>query len=196
MPNQIKRESVYKKRPQQVHPQNGENRLITIIEEKVVKLLKRNQTESVDSVFDASFIKAWSMRDPLNNQRGSSDQDARVGRAGRSFGLGYKLHLAIDSRTMLPLACTLASANQNEQRHSLNMLEKSKLILKRSEAKLRSIIADSQYSHGRLRDAVEETVIPYRSNQKRDVKGLLRVDKKFRTYGPENQRKKYHKTSY
>lgn len=73
------------------------------------------------------------------------------------------------------------------------MLEKSKLILKRSAAKLRSVIADSQYSHGRLRDAVEETVIPYRSNQKRDVKGLLRVDKKFRTYGPENQRKKYHK---
>jgi hypothetical protein len=36
----------------------GETRLITIIEEKVVKLLKRNDTEDVDSVFDASFIKA------------------------------------------------------------------------------------------------------------------------------------------
>ena len=93
---------------------------------------------------------------------------------------------------MLSLACTFASANQNEQRHSLNMLEKSKLILKLSAAKLRNVIADS-YSRGRLRDAVEETVIPYRSNQKRDVKGLLRVDKKFRTYGPENQRKNYHK---
>jgi len=76
------------------------------------------------------------------------------------------------------------------------MLEKSKLILKRSAAKLRSVNADSQYSHGRLRDAVEETVIPYRSNQKRDGKGLQRVDKKFRTYGPENQRKKYHKRSH
>ena len=75
------------------------------------------------------------------------------------------------------------------------MLEKSKLILKLSAAKLRNVIADS-YSRGRLRDAVEETVIPYRSNQKRDVKGLLRVDKKFRTYGPENQRKKYHKRSH
>ena len=94
---------------------------------------------------------------------------------------------------MLPLACIFASANQNEQKHSLNMLEKTKLILKRSAAKLKSVIADSQYSDGKLRDAVEETVIPYRANQKRDVKGLLRVDKKFRTYGPEEQRKEYHK---
>ena len=36
-------------------------------------------------------------------------------------------------------------------------------------------------------------MIPYRSNQKRDVEGLLRVDKKFRTYGPEDQKREYHK---
>ena len=129
----------------------------------------------------------------MDNQTGYSDREARVGRAGRTFGLGYKLHLAIDSATMLPLACTFASANQNEQKHSLNLLEKTKLILKQSEAKLRSVIADSQYSDGKLRDAVDAAVIPYRSNQKRDVKGLLRVDKKFRAYGPEDQKKEYHK---
>jgi hypothetical protein len=171
----------------------GESRLIKIIEEKVVKLLKQNDAACVDSIFDASFIKAWSTRDPLDSQRGYSDKEARVGRAGRTFGLGYKLHLAIDSKTMLPLACTFASANQNEQKHSLSMLEKTKLILKRSEAKLRSVIADSQYSDGKLRNAVDAAVIPYRSNQKRDVKGLLRVDKKFRTYGPDDQREEYHK---
>ncbi len=43
------------------------------------------------------------------------------------------------------------------------------------------------------RDAVDAAVIPYRSNQKRDVEGLLRVDRKFRAYGPEDQKKKYHK---
>jgi hypothetical protein len=163
----------------------GESRLIKIIEEKVVKLLKQNDAACVDSIFDASFIKAWSTRDPLDNQKGYSDMEARVGRAGRTFGLGYKLHLSIDSKTMLPLTCTFASANQNEQKHSLNLLEKTKLILKHSAAKLRSVIADSQYSDSKLRNAVDETVIPYRSNQKRDVKGLLRVDKKFRTYGPD-----------
>jgi len=171
----------------------GEDNLTKIIEEKVVKLLKRNGIEDVDSVFDASFIKAWSTRHPLNNQKGYSDEEARVGRAGRTFGLGYKLHLSIDSQTMLPLTYAFTSANQNEKKHSLNMLEKTKLILKRSAARLRSVVADSQYSDSKLRNAVDETVIPYPANQKRDVKGLLRVDKKFRTYGPEDQKKEYHK---
>jgi transposase len=171
----------------------GEDNLTRIVEEKVVKLLKRNGAKEVDSVFDASFIKAWSTRHPLNNQKGYSDSDARVGRAGRTFGLGYKLHLSIDSQTMLPLTCVFASANQNEKKHSLNMLEKTKQILKRSAARLRSVIADSQYSDSKLRNAVDETVIPYPANQKRDVEDLLRVDKKFRTYGPEDQKREYHK---
>ena len=171
----------------------GETRLINIIDEKVVKLSKQNSAGEIDSIFDASFVDAWSTRDPLDNRRGYSDREARVGRTGRSFGLGYKLHLAIDSATMLPLACTFASANQNEQKHSLNLLDKTKLIVKQSEAKLRSVIADSQYSDGKLRDAVDAAVIPYRSNQKRDVEGLLRVDRKFRAYGPEDQKKEYHK---
>jgi transposase len=171
----------------------GEENLTRIIEEKVVNLLKRNHTRDVDAVFDASFIKAWSTRHPLDNQKGYSDEEARVGRAGRTFGLGYKLHLSIDSKTMLPLTCTFASANQNEQKHSLNLLDKTKLILKQSAARLRSVIADSQYSDSKLRNAVDETVIPYRANQKRDVKGLLRVDKKFRAYGPEDQKREYHK---
>jgi transposase len=171
----------------------GEDNLTRIIEEKVVKLLKRNDAKDVDAVFDASFIKAWSTRHPLDNKKGYSDEEARVGRAGRTFGLGYKLHLAIDSQTMLPLTCTFASANQNEKKHSPNMLEKTKNILKRCGAKLRSVIADSQYSDSRLRNAVDKAVIPYPANQKRDVKGLLRVDKKFRTYGPEGQKREYHK---
>jgi hypothetical protein len=171
----------------------GEDNLTGIIEEKVVKLLKRNDAKNVDAVLDASFMKAWSTRHPLDNKKGLSDGDARVGRAGRTFGLGYKLHLSIDSQTMLPLTCVFASANQNEKKHSLNMLEKTKQILKRGAARLRSVIADSQYSHSKLRNAVGEEVIPYPANQKRTVKGLLRVDKKFRTYGPEDQKQEYHK---
>ena len=171
----------------------GEDNLTRIIEEKVVKLLKRNEAQDVDSVFDASFIKAWSTRHRLDTQKGYSDEEARVGRAGKTFGLGYKLHLAIDSQTMLPLTCVFASANQNVKKHSLNMLEKTKLILKRSAARLRSVIADSQYSDGKLRSAVEAAVIPYPANQKRGVRDILRVDKKFRTYGPDDQKKEYHK---
>ena len=94
---------------------------------------------------------------------------------------------------MLPLAYVFASANQNEKKHSLTLLEKTRQILSKSKTKIRSVIADSQYSSRRLREAVPQTVIPYPSNQKRDVKGILRVDKKFRTYGPDEIRKEYHK---
>jgi len=171
----------------------GEDNLNRIIEEKVVKLLKRNDSKNVDAVLDTSFIKAWSTRHPMDNKKALSDEEARVERAGRTFELGYKLHLSIDSKTMLPLTCVFASANQNEKKHSLNMLEKTKQILKRGAATLRSVIADSQYSDSKIREAVDETVIPYPANQKRTVKGLLRVDKKFRTYGPEHQKREYHK---
>jgi len=171
----------------------GEDNLTKIIEEKVVKPLKRNDAREVDSVFDASFIKAWSTRHPLDNKKGLSDDDARVERAGRTYGLGYKLHPSIDSQSMLPLADVFASANQNEKKHSPNMLEKTKNILKRCGAKLRSVIADSQYSDSKLRSALNAAVIPYPANQKRGVRDILRVDKKFRTYGPEDQKREYHK---
>jgi transposase len=171
----------------------GEDNLTRIIEDKVVKLLEQNSAGDVDAVLDASFIKAWSTRDPLNNQKGYSDSEARVGRAGRTYGLGYKLHLSIDSETMLPLSFNLASANQNEKKHSMNIIEKTRSVLKRSAAKLRSVIADSQYSDSKLRDTVEKAVVPYPANQKRGIKRLLRVDKKFRTYGPEDEKEEYHK---
>jgi transposase len=170
----------------------GEDNLNKIIDEKVIKLLKNNQAKEVDVVLDASFIKAWSTRDPIDNQIGYSDAEARVGRTGRTFALGYKLHLSIDSETMLPLSSLFASANQNEKKHSLTILDKAKQVLKNSGAKLRSVIADSQYSDNKIRMAAE-AVIPYPANQRKGVEDVLRVDKKFRTYGPEGQKNEYHK---
>ena len=171
----------------------GEDNINKIIDEKVVGLLQSNKTHEVDIVLDASFIKAWSTRDPVDNQTGYSDKEAKVGRTGRSYALGYKLHLSIDSQTMLPLSSLFASANQNEKRHSLTIFEKAKLVLKNSGAKLRSLIADSQYSDGKIRAAVDKAVIPYPSNQKPGDREVLRVDKKFRAYGPEDQKREYHK---
>jgi hypothetical protein len=100
------------------------------------------------------------------NKAGYSDADARVGRACRTFALGYKLHLSIDSKSMLPLTSLFASANQNEKKQSLTLLEKTRQILGSSGAKLRSVIADSQYSDGKIRMAVDEAVIPYPANRK------------------------------
>jgi len=171
----------------------GQDNLNRIIDQKVIRLLKSQQSSEVDLVLDASFIKAWSIRHPTDNQIGYSDTDARVGRSGRSFALGYKLHLSIDHKTMLPLSSVFASANQNEKKHSLTLLGKAKMILKRCKAKVRSVVADSQYSDSKLRSAVEKTTIPYPANHRKGVEGLLRVDKKFRTYGSEEQKMEYHK---
>lgn len=171
----------------------GAERLKRIIEEKVVKLLKRNKAREVDAVLDASFIKAWSIRHPRDNRRGYSDTEAKVGRTGGSYGLGYKLHLSIDFERMLPLASLIAPANENEKKHCHILLERTKRIIRKAGAKLRRIIAGSQYSSKKVRKAVAEAVIPYPANQKRGVKCLLRVDKKFRTYGPEDEKRKYNK---
>jgi hypothetical protein len=170
----------------------GAEKLEAVITEKALSLLKRNRVEQVDVVLDASFIKAWSIRNRMDNRTGLSDAEARVGRTGRTYGLGYKLHLSVDAGCMLPLASPVAPANQNEKKHSPTILEKTKQVLFKVGAKLKSVIADSQYSDEKVRKTVE-AVIPYPANQKRGVKGILRVDKKFRSHGPEDLKSKYHK---
>jgi hypothetical protein len=169
----------------------GAERLSRIIDEKVVMLLRRSGVEEVDVVLDASFIKAWSIRHPQDNRRGFSDPDAMVGRHGRGFDLGYKLHISVDHRSILPLASVLAPANDNEKKHGPTLVERTKQILRKAGVKLRSLIADSQYSSGRMRGLVDEAVIPFMSNQW-GGEAVLRVDRKFRTHGPEEERVKYH----
>lgn len=163
----------------------GAETLRLIIEEKVVTLLRRAGVEEVDAVLDASFIKAWSIRHPESNKVGLSDRDARVGRSGRSFGLGYKLHTSVDPRRILPLASVLAPANENEKRHAPSLVERTRGVLGRAGARLRCLIGDSQYSSRNVRSLVDYSVIPYMSNQRRG-EDVLRVDRLFRTHGPED----------
>jgi hypothetical protein len=171
----------------------GAETLQLIIEEKVIWLLRRSRTVEVDVLLDASFIKARSIRNPADNQTGLSDQEARVGRNGRSYGLGFKLHVAVDHRSVLPLATLLAPANDNEKKHAPSLVERARVVLGKAGARLRSLVADSQYSSGNVRDLVEEAVIPYTSNQRGG--DVLRVDRRFRTHGPTEDRVKYHKRS-
>lgn len=77
------------------------------------------------------FIEARSTRHPLDNKKGLSDDDARVERAGRTYGLDYDLRLSTGSKSMPPLTGVLATASQNEKKYSPNMLERTGLILKR-----------------------------------------------------------------
>jgi transposase len=66
------------------------------------------------------------------------------------------------------------------------------VVLGRAEARLRSLIADSQYSSGRVRSLVEGSVIPYMAGQRRG-EDVLRVDRRFRTYGPVEEVREYRK---
>jgi hypothetical protein len=168
----------------------GADVLRLIIEEKVIMLLRRAGVEEVDAVLDACFVKAWSIRDPESNRVGFSDPDARVGRSGRSYGLGYKIHSSVEPKRILPLASVLALANENEKRHAPSLVEATKDVLRRVDARLRCLIADSQYSSGKVRALVERSVIPYTANQRGDG---LRVDKWFRAHGPEELVAEYRK---
>ena len=90
----------------------GAEALRLIVEEKVIWLLRRAGATEVDAVLDACFVKAWSIRDPEMNKMGLSDPDARVGRNGRGYGLGFKLHSSVEPKRILPLASLMAPANE------------------------------------------------------------------------------------
>jgi len=168
----------------------GAETLRLIIEEKVIWLLRRARVEEVDAVLDACFVKAWSIRDPETNKVGLSDPDARVGRNGRGYDLGYKLHTSVEPKQILPLACLMAPANENEKRHASSLVEKTGDVLGKAGARLRRLIGDSQYSSSRVRNLVDCAVIPYTSGQHGDG---LRVDRMFRAHGSADLVAEYRK---
>jgi transposase len=172
----------------------GAEVLQLIIEAKVVALLRSTGVGEVDAVLDAAFVKAWSIRNQNDARTGLSDTDARVGRNGRGYDLGYKLHASVDPLRILPLACVMAPANENEKKHASALVERTRMVLGKAEARLRSLIGDSQYSSNRVRSLVEASVIPYMSNQSAGG-DALRVDRRFRTYGPSGLVVEYHKRS-
>jgi predicted N-acetyltransferase YhbS len=62
--------------------------------------------------------------------------------------MGYKLHVSVDHRRILPLASVLALANENEKRYGPTLVERTKEVLRRAGARLKSKVADSQYYSG------------------------------------------------
>ena len=63
--------------------------------------------------------------------------------------------------------------------------------------KFKRLVADAQYSSQGLREAAVSMgtvpVIPYPSNQKIGESEVLRVDRKFRSHGPQQLRRAYRK---
>jgi len=170
----------------------GTRRLQRIMNRLLKELLKRGVISGETVVLDATFVKAYSRRDPHENSRGKSDPEARVGRNGKTYELGYKLHVAADAKSELPLAVIAASANENEKKHASALFRKA---LKTTEQRTKTLVAGSQFSSRKLGEQLSthgvKVVIPYPANQSKEKKTLLRVDKYFRTHGPAGERQIY-----
>src|SRR3990170_2265766 len=167
----------------------GPERLMRIVDHAVDVLVKKGKIKGEALALDSTFIKAHSRRS-LDNRTGYSDPESRVGRAVKKRDLGYRLHLAVDCRSELPVAMTVAPANENEKKHSLKLFEKAS-----RHVKPQRLVADPQYSSQSLRDAALKQgtvpVIPYPRNQMKSVKSFLRIDRKFKSHGPQEQRRAY-----
>jgi IS5 family transposase len=169
----------------------GPERLMRIVDHAIDLLVRKGRVKGEALAMDSTFIKAHSRRS-LDNRTGYSDPESRVGRAVKTRELGYRPHLAVDTRSEMPVAMIMASANENEKRHSLGLFEKVS-----AHVKPRKLLADPQYSSASLREAalMQGTlpVIPYPRNQMKGVRGILRVDRKFRSHGPSELRRAYRK---
>ena len=171
-------------------------RLEKIMEGIIEELVEGDVIKGETVVLDATFIKAYSKRDPSDDSRGYSDPEARVGRDGKTYHLGYKAHIAADAESELPVAFIPAPANENEKRHAYRLLDKA---LEATGGGVKRLVADPQYSSKRFRkeasDCGVEAVIPYPANHRPGEKGLLRVDKHFRSHGPAWERRLYMRRS-
>jgi len=169
-----------------VGPERLEEIMRTLLEELVEGGIVKGETLALD----ATFIKAWSRRDPADDSHGFSDPEARVGRDDKTYDLGYKAHLAVDVDSDMPVAAVVASANENEKKHAEEHIEKASLVVE----EVKNVVADSQYSSGKVRGLIEdrgaEPVVPYTSNQRRR-EPVLRVDRYFRVSGPVEERRIY-----
>jgi transposase len=169
----------------------GPERLMRIVDHAIEMLVRKGRIKGETLALDSTFIKAYSRRN-LDNRTGYSDPESRVGRAVKTRDLGYRLHLAVDAKSELPVAMTVASANENEKKHSITLLEKASLHVKPQK-----LLADPQYSSQNLRDAALKQgtlpVIPYPRNQMKRVKDILRIDRKFKSHGPQQLRRAYRK---
>ena len=169
----------------------GPERLARIVDQTVEVLVKKGRIKGEALALDSTFIKAYSRRN-LDNRTGYSDPESRIGRAVKAKDLGYRLHLAVDVKSELPIAMIVVSANENEKKHSISLFAKASEYVKP-----RKLLADSQYSAANLRETAlvhgAVPVIPYPRNQRKGVRGILRVDRKFRSHGPQKFRRAYKK---
>ena len=174
----------------------GVERLQKIMTSLLNELRKSKFFVGKKVVLDATFIKAYSKRDVQDDSRGGADPQARVGRNGKTYELGYKLHVAVDAKSELPLAVIVAPANDNEKKHAPALFKRA---LKATNRRMKILVGDPQYSSRNVRNKIVSqnvrAVIPYPTNQMKGKRGVLRVDRFFRVHGPSDEKRLYRARS-
>jgi IS5 family transposase len=172
----------------------GPEKLERIMMFLVRQLDKRGVLDCEALALDATFIEAYSRRDPEDNSRGLFDSEARLRRQGKNVVLGYGVHLAVDAGSEMPLAVVVVPANVNEKKISIPLLRR----VGKHRRRMRSVVADSQYSSEAFRSEARrvgaDSVVPYPRNQMRGER-VLRVDKRFRSHGPWRLKRLYRQRS-
>lgn len=169
----------------------GVDRLQQVIDRLLVGLRRAGALKGRTVALDATFLKAYSRIDRAT-RLGYSDREAQVGRKG----LGYNLHLAADADAELPVAYTATPANIRDISEAPSLL---KGVGRALPGGVKHLIADRGYSSDPFRNEVRrrrmEPVIPYRANQHKGEKGLLRIDRHFKPHGPTRLKRLYRKRS-
>jgi transposase len=168
----------------------GAERLKKLAGHLIDDLVECGFIKGLKVVLDSKPLEARCRRDPENQSRGLLDAEARLGRGVRGLIMGYKVHLACDGEAEMPLAYTVAPANENDKRHAAPLLREVA-----EKVRAEAVICDRQYSSRRVRGLIAnlgaEPVITYPRNQMIGAEGVLRVDRRFRTHGPERLRSLY-----
>jgi hypothetical protein len=154
----------------------GPEKLETIMECILARLRDAGVIKGKIVVCDATFIQAYSKRDPKYDSKGYSDPDARVGRAyRRSYKLGWRAHTLVSMKA-LPITNIVRAANVNDKVLAEPLLEKASKLLMRYEKRISHYIADSQHYSEEVFKAIRrygaEPVIPHSSKVKEPLTSL------------------------
>jgi len=143
---------------------------------------------------DSTAFEAYSTRD-ATNRRGRSDPDADVGRAGRTYILGYRVHLVCCADGDVPLAFMVQPVSRNDKLFYKPLLEEAW----KAGAGFRVVAANRQYDSMELHQWTKEALgaeaaIPtyHRRGNEKLGRGLM-VNARFRVTGPKRLVKAYHK---
>ena len=173
----------------------GPNGFEALMKHLLKQLDRSDVLDNKTLALDATFIEAYSRRDPEDNSCGLSDSEARLRKQGRNVILGYGVHLAMDTGSEMPLTAIVEPANVNEKKIAASLLRKA---VRKNRKKWRSVVADSQYSSESFRSEARrlnvEPIIPYPKNQMRD-KRVLRIDRRFHSHGPARLKRLYKRRS-